>query len=371
MLNLQFHAELYTGDDTTAYLESLQNRRIFMVCDSFLAENGMMAPMIQTLEKQNTIKLFTEVHPDPSNLVVQNGLVSMLDFKPDVVIGFGGGSAIDTSKALLYFAETRNLMATPLLIAVPTTSGAGSEATSVTVVTDADAHIKHLFQGDMMLPKIVLLDASLTMSVPRDVTAHTGMDVLTHALEAYVATGHNSFSDALAEKAVELVLTSLIPCYHDGTIREHRENMQEASTLAGMAFNIAGLGANHAVAHKLGGVFRVPHGLANSLMLVAVIEANSRNKSVFKRYAKFTRQLLLVDANASDELAVGVLKAVIRAMMTEMNIPKTIGECGVSDEDFFANLDKVAQQATTDFVMSTNVEPMTKEDFKAMLLAVH
>ena len=241
MSNVYIKTKIRSGNYAMEYLRKIRKKRILVVCDKFLAESGAINYILDSLDSSNSVELFDQAIPDPTIEIVGKGLGVLCRVRPDIVIGFGGGSAIDTAKAMIYFAGVRELVPKPRFVTIPTTSGTGSEVTSAAVITDSETKSKHLISSEDILADVAILDPRLTLSVPPAITANTGMDVLTHALEAYVANGCNVFSDALSEKATELLIKALLKCYRDGKNLEARTQMHEASTLAGMAFNTAGL----------------------------------------------------------------------------------------------------------------------------------
>ncbi len=229
---------------------------------------------------------------------------------------------------------------------------------------------KHLVVSHDMLPDEVILCPQLTMSVPASITANTGMDVLTHVLEAYVAKNSNAYSDALAEKGVELVFQYLKTCYDRGEDLEARGKMQEASNIAGSAFNIAGLGMNHAIAHQLGGTFHIPHGLANTLILNEVIKKNSEDAYMRSRYATIARKMGLATFQESDEMAVMHLCEKIDACKAEMKMPTRITECNVSAADVKAKMPEMCENALKDGCVPQARMVYTKADIEKILLSV-
>ena len=277
--------KIHSGIGSLQVLSAYRNQKIFLVCDEFLLGSGGVKLLLEAVDNSCEVRIFHKVVPDPPMDTVAKALVEFRRFGPQVMIALGGGSAIDTAKGVLYLSKQMPGGSDVRLIAVPTTSGTGSEVTSVSVLTDEDSHVKHMIVDDIIRPDEAILDARLVLSVPPRVTANTGMDTLTHAVEAYVGLHADSFSDAMAEKAVEFVHSSLLACYGSGSDLEARTRMHEASTYAGIAFNKAGLGLSHALAHSLGGVFHsyIPHGLANALVLKEVILFNSKAPGVCAR----------------------------------------------------------------------------------------
>ncbi len=371
MSNVYIKTKICSGQYATEYLKAIRHKRVMIVCDQFLSKNGAVSYVTDTLDPSNEITLFDQAIPDPTIEIVGKGLAVICRTTPDLVIGFGGGSAIDTAKGIIYFAGIKELIPKPLFVTIPTTSGTGSEVTSAAVITDLENQTKHLIASEHILADVALLDPYLTLSVPQTVTANTGMDVLTHALEAYVAAGANVFSDALSEKAVELLTRSLLSCYQNGKNLEARTKMHEASTLAGMSFNTAGLGINHSIAHQLGGTFHIPHGLANAMLLNKVIEYNSADHSVLCKYAELAYKTQLAAPNEPPVLAVAALKEMVTLLMRCMNMPSSIRELGISWEDYEQQLPNMTANALMDYCIKTTPRAIKAEAVRDILLSIY
>jgi len=371
MSNVYIKTKIRSGHYAMEYLRKIRNKKIFLVCDKFLAESGSVNYVTDVLDSSNVVEIFDQAIPDPTIEVVGIGLGKICKMKPDIVIGFGGGSAIDTAKGIIYFAGVKELIEKPKFITIPTTSGTGSEVTSAAVITDPESKTKHLIATDDILADVAILDPRLTLSVPPSVTANTGMDVMTHALEAYVATGANTFSDALSEKAVELTIHSLINCYQHGNNLENRTSMHEASTLAGMAFNTAGLGINHSIAHQLGGTFHIPHGLANAILLNKVIDYNCANYDTMEKYSRLAHKVQLVGTEESSEFAVKALKELITAMMRCMHMPLSIQEVGIDRQEYEKQLQNMIDNALLDNCLKSTPREAGTEDIRKILLDIY
>lgn len=351
------NTKIIVGKNSLDYLKDYKNKNILIITDKFLAHSELIDNVLKNLS-ENKVNLFDEVFPDPTLNTVKNALKQLLLNEIDILIAFGGGSPIDAAKAVAYVAQ-KGYMRNCELIAIPTTSGTGSEVTSVAVIKDEDKHLKHLLKSELMLPKVAIIDAELTKSLPNTIVANTGMDVFTHALEAYVGKNSNIFSDALSEKAGEIVVKHLYKSYKGEEYS--KEQMHYASTLAGMSFEIAGLGLNHAIAHQIGGQFGVTHGLANSLLLEKVIDYNSSNNDVMKKYVKYAVKIGLANNSMSDEKTIVLLKGFIRAIQRLMNIPQNISKCNISKEVYFSKLKKIAINAKKDNCMKTTPINITEE----------
>ncbi|WP_352398194.1 1-propanol dehydrogenase PduQ [[Clostridium] aminophilum] len=355
MNQVYIKTRVFSGEDSLERLRKFEKKKIWIISDTFLVDNGTIDRITEQLDRSNRVVLCSDVVPDPPLSAVAKGVALMGNIHPDIIIAFGGGSAIDTAKGIIYFAKFSGFTDGVRFIAIPTTSGTGSEVSSVTVITDPETKIKHPIVDDEILPDEVILCPQLTCSVPPSVTANTGMDVLTHALEAYVSRNANAYSDALAEKAVEYVFGYLKRCCADGNDMEARSRMQEASNLAGSAFNIAGLGMNHAIAHQLGGIFHIPHGLANSLILINVIRKNSAVCEMRARYAVLARKLNLAGRENSDFEAVNLLCEKIRSCQKEMKIPVTFSELGIRPEAVLEKSTEIWKNAQKDMCSDTAI----------------
>ena len=294
------------------------------------------------------------------------GVEAMNSFSPDVIIALGGGSAIDAAKGMwlfyehpdtdfeglrLKFLDIRkraftfpNLGMKTKLVAIPTTSGTGSEVTSFSVITDkANGNIKYPLADYELTPDVAIIDADFVGTMPKSITADTGLDVLTHAIEAYVSVLASDYTNGLAIKAIALVLNYLERSYKDASDKVAREKMHNASCIAGMAFSNAFLGINHSMAHKLGGEFHIPHGRANAVILPYVIEYNAQTPTKFpifpkyeefkadKKYAEISRYLDLGGKTVSEQVA-ALIKA-IRNLMQALNMPTSIRECGIDEKE--------------------------------------
>lgn len=281
MEEFSLRPKLYFGSDSLNALEQIADRRVFLVTDSFLNQSGLIQRVTERL--RGAVCVFDRVTPDPSLELVAQGVKALRDSGGEVVLAVGGGSPMDCAKAIRHFAGT----ACPLWC-VPTTAGTGSEMTAFAILTDTKAGVKHALVDAALLPDAAVLDGGFLTGVPPKVTADTGMDVLSHAVEAYVARGANAFTDALAEKAFSLACKALIPAYAGE--QGAKERMLEASCLAGMAFNTAGLGVCHALSHAIGGAYHLPHGSINALLLPCVVDWHSANlPGTARRYASLAR----------------------------------------------------------------------------------
>lgn len=347
---------IYFGPDALSALEALSGRRVMVVTDGFLASSGLLERVKAHL-RDCAVEVFDAVKPDPSLRLVAEGAAALAAFRPEALVAFGGGSPMDCAKAMRHFAP----LAGPLpLWCVPTTAGTGSEVTSFAVLTDTDAGVKYPLVDGALLPDAAVLDASLLAGVPPAVTADTGMDVLTHAAEAYVARGANAFTDALAEKAFVLAYRSLPEAQAQQGESPARERMLQASCLAGIAFNAAGLGLSHALAHALGGRYHVPHGRLNALLLPHVLRFNGEDPRAAEKYARLAGLCGLAKNGRA-------LAAALSRMRAGLGMPETLSACGVEGRALRADLEALAAAAMADVCLPGNPRPATQEALKTLL----
>ena len=342
-----------------------QRRRVFIVTDKFMHESGRVSYLTDKIKAEGAKwEIFSDVTPDPDIETVTAGVAKILEFQPDTVIALGGGSPIDAAKAIAYFAAKQiNLRDCPF-VAVPTTSGTGNEVSKFAVITDRARGIKYPLIDDTLLPDYAVLDAELTCSVPPKVTADTGLDVLTHAIEAFVCTEANAFTDALAEKSVKLVDHYLLLAYKEPDNREARQGMHNASCLAGAAFSNAGLGLCHSMAHAMGAQFHIPHGRANAILLPVVMSFNAGCETTLTPVATRCAELASLIGMGATSMRQSALNLIhmVRRLQQRMGVPQCIKDAGVSAEDFEAALDTMADAALADRCTATNPKPCTKED---------
>lgn len=355
------------GDNATDIFQGMQ--RIMIVTDKFMHESKKVEYVTEKLEKCNIqYEIFSEVRPDPDVDTVTKGVAMIAGFKPQAVIAFGGGSAIDAAKAIVYFSSRVKQTDKCTFIAIPTTSGTGSEVTSFAVISDPAKNAKYPLVEDSLLPDYSILDAELIRSVPPAVTADTGIDVLTHAVEGIVSNNANDFTDAAAEKAIQLFHGSLMKAYKTPNDMEARKNMHNASCLAGISFNSAGLGLNHGMAHTLGAHFHIPHGRANGILLPYVISYNAgcydSINDTAEKYVRVAR-LLNVESVTVRQSCLNLIRC-IKQYIEKLHMPSTIQEAGVSRKDFEENLDEMVRAALADRCTATNPRTCTFEEVSTL-----
>ncbi|WP_291578611.1 1-propanol dehydrogenase PduQ [Clostridium sp. UBA6640] len=386
MSNFNMGPKVHFGVGELKELRNINCKRAFIVTDPFMVTSGFINKVTEHLEAASiAYEIFSEIVPDPPLEVVSKGIKAMDKFNPDALIAMGGGSAIDASKAISYFRALvkRGIspeieIKKPLFIAIPTTSGTGSEVTAFSVITDKKLNVKYPLVDEDMVPDMAILDAELVKSVPPAITADTGIDVLTHAIEAYVSTKNSDFTDALAEKAIKLVFKYLPKAYKDGSDLEAREKMHNASCIAGIAFTNSSLGINHSMAHILGGRFHIPHGKANALVLPYVIEYNADIKSIGRneytkaaeRYAEIARFLGLTSSNSVRE-GVRALINGVKNLIRSLGIPNKIKDLNISSSEFDKNLSDMAEIALKDGCTPTNPREPKVEELKELFKKVY
>lgn len=302
--------KIFFEKDSITYLRHIEAERVMLVCDPGMVQFGYAALVKRQLELNRhrpVVDVFSDVEPNPSTNTVYKGLERFVDFQPDVIIALGGGSAMDAAKAMWMFFEHPDVSffgakqkfldirkrtykipyaQKTTFICIPTTSGTGSEVTSFAVITDSETHIKYPLADYALTPDIAIVDPALVMSVPASVTADTGMDVLTHAIESYVSVMASDYTRGLSLQAIKLVFENLEHSYRFGD-EESREKMHNASTMAGMAFANAFLGINHSLAHKVGPMFDIPHGRTNAILMPHVIRYNGRDPQKHAMFPKY------------------------------------------------------------------------------------
>ncbi len=372
MNNFEIKTKIKFGDGSLKSLQSLKNKKILIITDPFMVKSGSINNVLDNLTNCE-YEVFSDIVPDPPIETIVNGIQVFDKTNPDVVIALGGGSAIDASKAIIDFSKKILNVDNVEFIAIPTTSGTGSEVTSFSVITDKEKGVKYPLVSDELLPDVAILDPNLVKTVPNFITADTGMDVLTHAIEAYVSTNATDFSDALAEKAIKLVFEYLPRAYKNGDDLEAREKMHNASCLAGIAFNQASLGINHSIAHVLGGKFHTPHGRTNAILLPHVIEYNAGimgyNDREYSYAAKKYNQISKLIGTNTSNVRNGVknLTNSIVKLQKELKMPTKLTQCNVKYEDVISLQNEIANLAIKDNCTNTNPKIPTEADIINLL----
>ena len=400
-------ARIYFEPGALQYLSKMPNvERVFVVTDRVLNRLGYVQRVEYYLAKRNnrvTVEVFDDVEPNPSLTTVQKGVDIMKNYKPDTIIALGGGSAMDAAKGMWLFYEHPDVkfdfMKLKFLdirkrtykypqasrktrfVAVPTTSGSGSEVSAFAVITDKGRDIKYPLADYELTPDVAIIDPELIMTMPKGLTADSGLDALSHAIEAYVSVMASDYTDGLALKAIELVFRYLPRAYHNPEDKEAREKMHNAATIAGMAFTNAFLGVNHALAHKLGGEFDIPHGRANAILLPHVIAYNASTPSKLASWPKYEHfqaperyrqiaQYLGLPASNPQEGVASLIEA-IRRLSRDLDIPDTVAQCGVDMDEYIEKLPMLADMAFEDQTVVTNPRMPLVHELEAILRAAY
>ena len=370
----EFHigTQIYFGESALDRLSEIGFDRVIILADPFVVTSGLIEHVTKRLDGAGaTYSLFTDIVPDPPVDKVIAGVAEVLRGKYPCMIAMGGGSAIDTAKAVRKFAGQIEPGYAPRLIAIPTTSGTGSEVTSFAVISNPAEDKKYPLCSEDMMPEEAILDEVLVKSVPAAITADTGMDVMTHAIEAYVSTNNNEFSGALAEKAVEICGQFLIRSWADNNDSHARRKMHIAACLSGIAFNSASLGLVHGMAHQLGAHLHIPHGRACALLLPSLIEYNSgittssRSQAEYppcvRKYCNVAR--ILGVSNFNEITTVRALISYIHFLSQEMHMPARVSEAtDISQEEYLALVQTMAEGALADSCTATNPRTPTKQE---------
>ena len=397
--------KIYFEAGSLGYLEKMPDiSKAFIVTDEGMVKLGYVDKVLYYLRKREKYvhsQIFAEVESDPSFETIKKGVEMMNNFQPDVIIALGGGSPIDAAKGMWLFYEHPDadiegmklkfmdirkrtykfpkLGTKAQMVAIPTTSGTGSEVTSFAVITDKEKNKKYPLADYELTPDVAIVDTDLVMSLPKSITADTGMDVLTHALEAYVSNMASDYTDGLAEKAVELVFKNLRDAYNDGSNKYAREKMHNSSTIAGMAFTNAFLGVCHSMAHKIGAEFHLPHGRINAILLPYVIKYNGVDDPtkfvsfpkyeyyVAKhKYAEISRRMNF-PAFTDDEGLESLVREVDK-LRADVGIPKSFKEAGIDEKEWLAKVDILADRAFEDQCTSANPRVPLVSEIKQILL---
>ena len=336
-----------SGSGTIRMLGKLEKKRLFLVSDPFFVKNGV-AEQVAQASGCREVEVFDQVRPDPSVELAAEGTARLREFEPDLLVALGGGSAMDLAKAMAYFGKGDYLVA-----AIPTTSGSGSEVTDFAILTHDQ--VKHPLVDKRLRPDLAILDSDLLQELPKNLIGETGFDVLTHAVESYVAKGSGSISDVYAREAFSSAYASL-PASYAGN-KTVRLKVHLAATMAGMAFSQSGLGLCHAMAHALGGMFHVSHGKLNAILLPAIVSCNAHVCG--KKYAELARAAGM--GGSADTIAVRNLKNGLLRLRRELNLPETLAQAGVDPRSVWRSVDKIVEATLTDPCSKSN--PMEVEGF--------
>lgn len=367
--------KILSGSGALEAIGAMGLKKACLFCDPFLVSSGGTNQLTEMLRRAGTaLEIFSDIVPDPSRQAVYSALEWMVPLEPDSVIALGGGSTLDLAKAAVFFYPQVTQKSKPLCIAVPATSGTGSECTSFAILSDPERDMKDPLIDERILPDYAVLDAQFTRSMPPQVTADTGLDALVHAVESYVSSNAQEFTDALCEKAARLIFTYLPRAFSNPDDMEAREKMHCAACLAGMSFSQTGLGITHGMAHALGGSFHLTHGRSCALLLPAVIEFNARLDFGSRQYgAAAVKYAELASALWGNTLSVpqgvGSLMRGIRRLCAQVGVPERICHTAVKRLNFMSRLDAMSAAAALDASAASNPRAFTADDLRALLLA--
>ena len=388
--------DLYHGKGSLEELKNLKGTRAFVVTGGgSMKRFGFLARVENALKEAGMeVHIFEGVEPDPSVTTVMRGAEEMRQFQPDWIVAIGGGSPIDAAKAMWAFYEYPDVTFDDLIVpfnfptlrqkahfcAIPSTSGTATEVTAFSVITDYDKGIKYPLADFNITPDVAIVDPELAEKMPPKLTAHTGMDAMTHAIEAYVSTLHCDYTDPLALHAIKMISADLVDSYNGDMAA--RDRMHNAQCLAGMAFSNALLGIVHSMAHKTGAVFEgghIIHGAANAMYLPKVIQYNAKNPEAAQRYAYIARFMGLEGSDTQSLVA--ALVAELRHMNDELNIPQCIAHYGeggtiaeqgfVGEEEFLSKLPEIARNALGDACTGSNPRQPDQADMEKLLTACY
>lgn len=388
--------DLYHGKGALEALKSFKGERA-MICvgGGSMKKFGFLDKAVSYLKEAGfEVKLYEGIEPDPSVETVMKGAQAMLEFKPDWIIAMGGGSPIDAAKAMwikyeypeVTFEDMCKVFGLPELrkkahfCAISSTSGTATEVTAFSIITDYQKGIKYPIADFEITPDVAIVDPDLAETMPKKLVAHTGMDAITHAIEAYVSTAHCDYTDPLAIHAIEMIMKDLVPSYNGDM--EARDSMHNAQCLAGMAFSNALLGIVHSMAHKTGAAFadygaHIIHGAANAMYLPKVIAFNAKNPEAKQRYGVIVDYMGIAPKTASDDEKVAALIKYLRGMNDALNIPHCIGKYGpdsypceqgfVPEKVFLERLPEIAKNAIGDACTGSNPRQPSQEEMEKLL----
>ena len=369
--------DLYHGKGALEALKTFEGKRA-MVCvgGGSMKRFGFLDRAVDYLKEAGMeVQLFEGIESDPSVETVMRGAKAMEEFQPDWIVAMGGGSPIDAAKAMWIFYEHPELTQMEDILppnefpklrgkarmcCIPSTSGTASEVSRSIVISDNEKGLKHGVGNMEMMPDIAICDPEVTMSMPAKITAETGMDALTHALEALASNRANYLSDILASQAAQDIMETLPTAYENGNDIKARETMVQASMVAGIAFTNVSLGIVHSMAHTIGGIFHVSHGLADAIILPYIIRYNEQNETAKEVYAKFAKRI-----GAEN------LHEAVEALNEKLNIPKCFKEIIPDEEKYMAKLDEMAPLAKADGCTKTNPVIPEIDEFKELFIKVY
>lgn len=369
----QVKPRIYYGKNSLKSLKELKVKRVFIVTDDNMVKLKVVNNVTDILDQMDVeIKIFSNIKPDPTDEEIIEGMIELNKFDPDCIIAIGGGSPIDACKGIIFFTNKikramNEEVKKPEFIVIPTTSGTGSEVTTYSVITSKGRKIA--ISDEEMLPNIAILDPEFIRTLPPQIIADTGMDVLTHAIEAYVSQKANMFTDSLALGAIKTVFGDLVKNYENPELEAERISMQLASCMAGIAFSNSSLGINHSIAHAIGGKYHVSHGRANAVIMPKVILFNSKVQSAAKAYDEIAKALEFNVKNEGDG-AVMLAKAV-DLRKSKMGIPMNLGDLKISKDQYFNDLEDIIDLVYKDIATEYNPRKFNRKEIKELLESLY
>lgn len=374
---------IYFGLNSLEHLGEIPGEKFFIVSDKVLSQIGIVGKAVKYLEKaKREVRVFDEVEPEPSKETIEKGAKAMSEFAPDWIVGLGGGSSMDAGKAMWVIYERPDLKVEEInpffdlnlrkkarLIAIPTTSGTGSEVTWASVITDVQQKVKWELVNRELTPDIVILDPYLASEMPPQLTADTGFDALTHAIESYTAIRYkNDFSDALAIKAIQTIFEYLPIAYKKGAEEiKAREKLHYAATMAGLAVINSAAGIAHSMGHSFGAIFKIPHGRSVALFLPYVIEYNA--KEIAPLYAQLADKINI--KAPSPKQAVSRLVEAIKSLLKEVGEPLCVKDLGIKEEEYKAHLEELVIKADCSITTPLNPRIPTREEFRKLFICAY
>lgn len=368
----QIKPDIYFGSGSLDILRKLEISKVFLVTDENMVKLKITDRITNILKSGNIdVKIFSNINPDPTDEEIIVGMMEMVEYSPDCIIALGGGSPIDACKAMIYFIKkiekAMGRQEKHIFIAIPTTSGTGSEVTTYSVITSGKRKIP--LSEEEMLPDIAILNPDFIKTLPPKVIADTGMDVLTHAIEAYVCKKTNLFIKTLAIGAIKTVFSDLVNNYENPELERERTDLQIASCMAGIAFSNASLGVNHSIAHALGARFHIAHGRLNAMLMPKVILFNSKNKRAAELYSEIARELGFIPRNAKE--GAELLAKAIEIRNFKMKIPGRLKDMGVSEKEYFKQINSMILQIEEDKCTEHNPRRFTRIEMAEFLRSIY
>lgn len=363
----QATTEIFAGIGVGEVLKNLQSRKIIFITDLMMRKVGLAEKIENILKNMNIqYEIFDEVEVDPSLESIKKALDMVIDFSPEMIIALGGGSTLDSAKAVSYFMKNTG-MEIPVL-AIPTTCGTGSEVTSYAVITDRENNIKIPIKDEGMIPKIAVLDSEFTKTLPKVVVADGGIDALTHAIESYTCKNANLYTQIYAMAAIRGIFKNILKMYNNIEDEEARIEMGKASCIAGFAFEKSGLGINHSLAHAIGGKFHKSHGRSNGTILPYIIRFNSSDHETAKRYYEISKEMEF--PCSSIEEGAESLAVAVEVLNKALGLPGCVREMGIDEKKYMELIPEMAETALKDICTSGNIKKVGFTDMENLFKKV-